>query len=363
MSFPELHREHALMEGRMPIARKVCPDNTTDKDQQPAKTADADPAISQDRLLEAKTLGYANQRSQLREVAERAADAAGVPPQDSVDEPKRKAWMASVQPMVRIAFVTVLAFSIVLALYRLAKVGTFPAALFGVFVAATVSSTVGFAFSAIAAAILLHMTTDQIMVVEIMLISSIALQTYCVVALWRDIKPARVGWFLLGGVATLPVGVYLLLALNTPSYAVFIGVFLALYGTITLWRPVRSIARGGPIADTIVGSTGGIVGPLVAFPGAVVAIWCGVRGWDKTTQRGVYQPYILVMQIFTLAALSLLGETHRIDMAYALFAVPAVLGAYIGFRIFEKATDAQFRVLVNALLIVSGLGILGRVFE
>jgi uncharacterized membrane protein YfcA len=199
------------------------------------------------------------------------------------------------------------------------------------------------------------------MMVEIMLISSIALQTYCVVALWRDIKPARVGWFLLGGIATLPVGVYLLLALNTPSYAVFIGLFLALYGTVTLWRPVSSITRGGRIVDTIIGSTGGIVGPLVAFPGAVVAIWCGVRGWDKTTQRGVYQPYILVMQTFTLAALSLLGETHRIDMAYALFAVPAVLGAHVGFRLFEKATDAQFKVLVNALLIVSGLGILGRV--
>jgi uncharacterized membrane protein YfcA len=229
-----------------------------------------------------------------------------------------------------------------------------------VFVAATVSSTVGFAFSAIAAAILLQITSDQIAVIEIMLISSIALQTYCVALLWREIEPGRVGWFLLGGVVTIPIGVYALLTLNTPSYAVFIGLFLALYGVITLYRPALSIARGGRIADTVVGSTGGIVGPLVAFPGAIVAIWCGVRGWDKTTQRGVYQPYILVMQIVTLAVLALLGQTNRIDFTYVLFAVPAVIGAHIGLRIFQKMTDRQFRVLVNALLIVSGLGILGR---
>jgi uncharacterized membrane protein YfcA len=113
-----------------------------------------------------------------------------------------------------------------------------------VFVAATVSSTVGFAFSAIAAAILLQITSDQIAVIEIMLISSIALQTYCVALLWREIEPGRVGWFLLGGVVTIPIGVYALLTLNTPSYAVFIGLFLALYGVITLYRPVLSIARG-----------------------------------------------------------------------------------------------------------------------
>jgi uncharacterized membrane protein YfcA len=66
------------------------------------------------------------------------------------------------------------------------------------------------------------------------------------------------------------------------------------------------------------------------------------------------------MQIVTLAVLALLGQTNRIDFTYVLFAVPAVIGAHIGLRIFQKMTDRQFRVLVNALLIVSGLGILGR---
>ncbi len=36
-----------------------------------------------------------------------------------------------------------------------------------------------------------------------------------------------------------------------------------------------------------------ITGGLAGFPGAFVTIWCGLKGWDKAHQRGVYQPFIL----------------------------------------------------------------------
>jgi hypothetical protein len=66
------------------------------------------------------------------------------------------------------------------------------------------------------------------------------------------------------------------------------------------------------------------------------------------------------MQIATLAVLGMLGETNRIDIAYILFVIPAVLGAHIGLRIFARMTDAEFRALANVLLIFSGLWILAR---
>ena len=255
--------------------------------------------------------------------------------------------------LVAIAFLT---------MHKILQFDEFFAALFGVFVAATVSSTVGFAFSAVAAGILLQIMSDQIAAVEIMLISSIALQIYCVALLWRDIVPRRVARFLLGGIVTIPAGVYALLALNTRSYAIVIGIVLAIYGVFTLVRPGPNIPSGvgSGFADIIVGSIGGITGPLVAFPGAAVAMWCNVRGWDKVTQRCVYQPYILFMQIATLAVLWMLGETDRIDIAHMLFIIPAVLGAHIGLRVFARMTDAEFKALVNVLLIFSGLWMLGR---
>src|SRR5262245_64781737 len=91
-------------------------------------------------------------------------------------------------------------------------------ALAAVFVAATASSTVGFAFSAFAAGLLFHIMSDKMAVVEIMLISSIAVQIYCVALLWRHITLSRVTWYLLGGILALPIGIFMLFSL---IYAVY----------------------------------------------------------------------------------------------------------------------------------------------
>jgi uncharacterized protein len=236
-------------------------------------------------------------------------------------------------------------------------------ALAAVFVAATASSTVGFAFSAFAAGLLFHIMSDKMAVVEIMLISSIAVQIYCVAQLWRHITFSRVTWYLLGGILALPIGIYLLFALNAAAYSISIGALLASYGALTFIRGMPAIPWGGRLADALVGAIGGITGPLLAFPGAAVAIWCGTRGWDKLTQRCVYQPYILIMQVLTLAALVTLGGSKQIDMTHGLFVIPAILGAHIGFTIFSKMTDTQFKELVSALLVVSGVWLLAKGVE
>jgi uncharacterized protein len=245
-------------------------------------------------------------------------------------------------------------------LFELSRFGTLAMALAAVFVAATLSSTVGFAFSAFAAGLLFQIMTDKIAALEIMLISSIALQVYCVAQLWRHITLAHIKWYLLGGIIALPIGIYMLFALNAATYSIFVGGILAIYGVVTFSRQMPIIPWSGRLADVIVGAVGGITGPLVAFPGAAIAIWCSTRGWDKVTQRCVYQPYILIMQVLTLAALAMRGETKQIDMTHALFVVPAILGAHIGFSIFARITDKQFRGLVSILLVVSGLWILEK---
>ena len=61
-----------------------------------------------------------------------------------------------------------------------------------------------------------------------------------------------------------------------------------------LFRSTPRVTKGGPLADLAVGALGGITGPLAAFPGAFLTIWCGMRGWDKVAQRSIYQPDIRI---------------------------------------------------------------------
>lgn len=225
-----------------------------------------------------------------------------------------------------------------------------------ILLAATVSSTVGFAFSAIAGAMILHYVPNGVEAVQTMMSASIGIQAYSVAGLWRSIRWSRCAPFIFGGVAAMPVGIVLLLHLEPRTYALAIGAALAAYGLyMLLRRPV--VLRSGErrAADVLVGALGGITGPLAALPGTWLTIWCGLRGWDKVTQRAVYQPYILVMQLIGLGALLVVKpQQGALAGAHLAYALPGLAGAVIGLRFFRWMTDTQFQRAVYLALVASG---------
>src|SRR5712692_5710836 len=86
--------------------------------------------------------------------------------------------------------------------------------LVAVFVASTVSSIAGFAFSALCGALLFHLMDSPVHAVHVMIVCSIAIQLLSVAALWRSIDWPSLPVFLIGGVLGVPAGVYLLLHLQ-----------------------------------------------------------------------------------------------------------------------------------------------------
>lgn len=234
--------------------------------------------------------------------------------------------------------------------------------LIAVFAASTVSSIAGFAFSALCGALLFHLIDSPVYTVQVMIVCSIAIQLLSVTTLWRMIDWRSLGVFLIGGLLGVPAGVYLLLHLPSGTYRIVIGSLLIVYGCYVLLRwPVRSL-RMGSLPDACAGFLGGITGGLAGFPGAFVTIWCGLKGWDKARQRGVYQPFILSMQPVTLIAIHVmrpsLSTQAQLDWKVFAFVPAALLGAWFGLSIFKRLSDGQFEFFVNALLILSGIGLL-----
>ncbi len=230
-----------------------------------------------------------------------------------------------------------------------------------VFVASTLSSIAGFAFSAICGAFLFHLISRPVNVVQVMLVCSIAIQAWSVMALRNAIDWRHLLRFLLGGICGLPLGVYMLIHFPAAVYLKCVGLFLIGYGGYMLLRKPPSVFADFRVGDYLAGFVGGITGGFAAFPGAFVTIWCGLKGWSKDQQRGVYQPFILIMQIF---ALCLIAISHRsaansaIDLKTLAYVPGAVLGTWCGIAIFRRLSDRQFTRLVNLLLIVSGAGLL-----
>jgi uncharacterized protein len=234
--------------------------------------------------------------------------------------------------------------------------------LIAVFVASTISSIAGFAFSALCGALLFHLMDSPVYAVQVMITCSIAIQLLSVATLWRSIDWSSLPVFLVGGVIGVPAGVYLLLHLQTSAYRDVIGALLIAYGGYLLLRNPVNKLRTGPLSDACAGFLGGLTGGLAGFPGASVTIWCGLKGWDKARQRGVYQPFILSMQPVALIVIALMrpasASATQLDWKTLAFIPAALLGAWFGLRIFQRLSDRQFELTVNTLLIVSGIGLI-----
>jgi uncharacterized membrane protein YfcA len=233
-------------------------------------------------------------------------------------------------------------------------------ALAAVLLASTVSSIAGFAFSAVSGAMLLRMMNDPVQVVEIMIVCSISIQSFSVALLRRDIDWRRLLPFLAGGVLGLPFGVWVLLHLQTVWFKETMGVLLTSYAAYALLKRNASVRKYTDLTDVCVGFLGGITGGLAGFPGAAVTVWCGMRGWDKRRQRGVNQPFILIMQILALALLATMrGSITRgsgFDLDALEFVPAALLGTWFGLAIFKRLSDQWFTWVVNMLLLISGVG-------
>jgi uncharacterized membrane protein YfcA len=229
----------------------------------------------------------------------------------------------------------------------------------GVFAGALVSGVAGFAFSAVAGAMLLHVL-PPLEAVPLMMICSVAVQTASLVALRRTMRWKGSLALILGGVVGIPPALWLLQNVDTWTFRVGFGAFLALYSAYMIFKPAVARLRQAEqrLHDAAVGFAGGLVGGLTAMPGALPTIWCDLRGVPKDQQRGLVQPFIAAMQVVALA----LMFAHRslptkvlIDAAFGLPALAA--GTAVGIALFGRMDEALFRRIVLAVLFVAGVGL------
>lgn len=224
--------------------------------------------------------------------------------------------------------------------------------------AAAISSTIGFAFSAFAGAIIFHVEPNPLRAVEIMMFASIGVQITCLALLWRKIEWNLCLNYIAGGIGVLPFGLHLVLRLGAKGFVCWLGVLLVAYGLFMLARPRKWTGPHGPMSQMAIGALGGLTGPLAAFPGAFVGIWCGLRGFDKIVTRSIMQPYLLVMQIAAIGAMTTAGvSTVTLDAGVLLYVLPGLVGALLGTMVFSSLTDVRYQRLVILGLVVSGLAL------
>jgi len=226
--------------------------------------------------------------------------------------------------------------------------------LVAIFAGSFAAGLAGFAFSATAGAILFHWVAP-LEAVPLLLVCSITTQLFSVASLWRTMQWRQCLPYLAGGLVGIPVGARLLENFNSHTFAAGFGLFLICYSIYMLLRPNLAFRAGSRFAEVAAGFAGGITGGATAFPGAIPTIWCNIRGLSKVEQRGIVQPFILLMQIATLVYFSKMGILASGTWTSYIWCLPAVIGGtWLGLKLFNRVDDVRFRRLILLFLLVSG---------
>ena len=225
-----------------------------------------------------------------------------------------------------------------------------------VFFGGLVSGFSGFAFSAIAGAILIH-TYPPMTAIPLLMVCGLVNQVISVLYLrasidWRGSMP-----FALGGGVGLPVGVFFLAHASASHFRSGFGLFLICYACFMMFRPSVSAFRSlsGRLYSIAVGIGGGVVGGLTAMPGAIPTVWFDLQGRTRQEKRGLIQPFIIAMQLLSLPGFFLVNA-KPFDGTLIAMAMPALaVGTLLGASLYGRVNDAVFRYAVLFLLLLSGV--------
>ena len=238
------------------------------------------------------------------------------------------------------------------------------------FLAGFMSGLIGFAFSAIGAAILLVL--QPIVGVPLLQALSSANQMLSVGQLRREMPRTLRDWWpygagpcIAGGLVGVPVGVWLLNNLPAKTLTLVFGVLIGLYSIYSIFKPSRPMLErfNGEKSGLIVGAIGGLIGGFTAFPGAAVFVWLNLRNLPKVTMRAILQPYILALQIVALITNAAL-HPHNFSAKFwtlLLLTIPIVLpGTMSGVTTYHHISETTFRRFCCILLLVSGAGLIAK---
>lgn len=189
-------------------------------------------------------------------------------------------------------------------------------------------------------------------------------QTFAALTVRRGFDRALLAPFIAGGLAGIPLGLWLLPRFEPALFRAFVGALLL------VWCPSMLLAGRLPrlqfrhrwterAADALAGVSGGLMGPLGGFTGALPTLWCTLRGFAKDRQRAVIQNFNLAMLAVTMASYLASGQVSAAMVPGLAVVAPALLlPAWLGTRLYLGISEATFRTIVLGLLTASGAALL-----
>ena len=173
----------------------------------------------------------------------------------------------------------------------------------------------------------------------------------------RGLRTPAAWPFILGGVAGVPIGAWLLPLISPAAFKLGLGVLLAVWCPVMLLTArMRPVEAGGRAGDALAGWAGGVMGGIAGLSGPVPTLWVALRRWDKDAQRGMFQAYHTAMHTLAMAAFLAHGMVGAAEMRLFALAAPCMLLPILaGTKLYSRLSDRGYRHVVLALLAAAGM--------
>lgn len=185
-------------------------------------------------------------------------------------------------------------------------------------------------------------------------------QIIAAVTVRRGFNLARLLPFIAGGLAGLPLGIYILPRLDVPLFKALLGLLLVVMCPLMLFAArLPRLRHGGRVGDALAGAAGGAMAGVGGFTGVVPTLWCTLRGFDKDVQRAVIQNFNLAMLAVTFTTYVATGiATREMVPLFAIVAPAMLIPSLLGGRLYVAVSETGFRKVVLGLLTASGFALL-----
>ena len=178
----------------------------------------------------------------------------------------------------------------------------------------------------------------------------------------HSIDRHRLVLFILPAFAGIPIGTLLLGLIDTRLLSLLVGGMLLLYGGYFAFRRTLPAIEGNwTLVEAGIGFVGGVLGAMAGLSGALPSMWLALRPWPKAVQRGIMQPFSMVILLVATVLLALEGVfTPQVLHNLALVLPASMFGAVIGLMLFRRMPDALYPRVLIGLMLISGGTLLAR---
>jgi uncharacterized membrane protein YfcA len=223
-----------------------------------------------------------------------------------------------------------------------------------VFLAGCVKGLTGFGVSLVSTALLVQVAPPGTVVPVVLLLNSLV-NAFLVYNARQDISLGRVWPLIVGGVAGLPLGTYILVVVDANVLRIVIGAVILLF-SFALLRGYRSMVRRERLGAGLVGAASGILAGSVSIGGPPVVLFFAGIGVEKRKFRANLVAYFLCLNLAGIPVYYAGGLLTAGVFKMFLVLVPALLlGGLTGTWLVARVSERTFRIITLVIVIVAAV--------